>query len=433
MMPMKFLRAWLVAALCGLVFGCDTYSVEPESDAAGKWLATDITQYRQARAPAPELRRLPHKGLTKADLSLFTRVFDRVRSFYVRDVDEKSLMSAAAEGMRRAHPDPTGVRTRVLVEAAIHGMLSSLDPYSAYLDEEHWRALRDQTSGEFGGIGIQVRKGEGYIEVISPIDGTPAAKAGVQPGDHILSADGRSFAKMLLRDAVLVLRGKPGSEVTLRLRRQKRPQFDLAIKRAVIKVASVRYRTEPDIGYIRVSRFSERTGEEVQRAIEKIRGKLGSRLKGFILDLRSNPGGLFDQSIEVSDLFLDSGRIVSTRARKDERHYRATKGDESGGKPVAVLIDKGSASAAEIVAGALKDHRRATLIGTRTFGKGSVQTILPLSAEDRLKLTTAIYVTPSGRTVDGGIAPHITVPMNDKEKGDDQLNYARAWLRQRTR
>lgn len=431
MKPMKFARAWLAVGLCVVVFGCDTHTVRPESDAAGKWLATDITQYRQARAPA--LHTLPHKGLAKSDLSLFTRVYDRVRTLYVRDVNEKSLMSAAAEGMRRAHPDPGKVRTRVLVEAAIHGMLSSLDPYSAYLDEAHWRALRDQTSGEFGGIGIQVRKGEGFIEIISPIDGTPAAKAGVKPGDQILSADGRSFAKMLLRDAVLVLRGRPGSVVTLTLRRQKRPQFDLAIKRAVIKVASVRYRIEPDVGYIRVSRFSERTGEEVRKAVVDIQKKLGSRLKGYILDLRSNPGGLFDQSIEVADLFLNGGRIVSTRSRTDERHYRATKGDESGGKPVLVLIDKGSASAAEIVAGALKDHRRATLIGTRTFGKGSVQTILPLSADDRLKLTTAIYLTPSGRTVDGGISPDVTVPMSDKKKGDGQLNYALAWFKRRSR
>ena len=428
---MKIARAFLTAGICILIIGCDASSVRPESDAAGKWLATDITQYRRAAAPA--VKQLPHKGLTKEDLSLFTRVYDRVRTHYVRDVNEKSLMSAAAEGMRRAHPDPAKVRTRVLVEAAIHGMLSSLDPYSAYLDDAHWRALRDQTSGEFGGIGIQVRKGEGYIEVISPIDGTPAAKAGVQPGDHILSADGRSFAKMLLRDAVLVLRGRPGSVVTLTLRRQQRPHFDLSIKRAIIKVASVRYRVEPDIGYIRVSRFSERTGEEVLDAIGEIRNKLGGRLKGYVLDLRSNPGGLFDQSIEVADLFLDGGRIVSTRSRADERHYRATSGDEAKGKPVVVLIDKGSASAAEIVAGALKEHRRATLIGTRTFGKGSVQTILPLSTEDRLKLTTAVYLTPKGSTVDGGISPHIVVKMSDKKKGDDQLNYALTFLRQRAR
>lgn len=429
MKPMNFARALVVAGLSASLFGCigGTSSVRPESNAAGKWLATDITHYRQAKAPA--VQALPENGLSNADRALFTRVYDRVRTLYVRETNERALLAAAAEGMRRAHPDPAKVGTRSLVEAAIHGMLSSLDPYSSYLDKAHWKALREQTSGEFGGIGIQVRKGKGYIEVISPIDGTPAAKAGVLPGDHILRANGASFEKMLLRDAVLILRGRPGSFVTLTLRRPNRPHFDLPIKRAVIKVASVRFRLEKNIGYIRVSRFSERTSEEVARAVKSIKTRLGSTLKGFVLDLRSNPGGLFDQSIEVADIFLNGGRVVSTKARLDERHYQASKGDASGGAPITVLIDKGSASAAEIVAGALKDHRRATLIGTRSFGKGSVQTILPLTADDRLKLTTAIYLTPSGRTVDGGIAPHVTVPMTDKKDGDDQLNYALNFLR----
>ena len=206
-----------------------------------------------------------------------------------------------------------------------------------------------------------------------------------------------------LRDAVLLLRGRPGSYVTLTLRRPNKPHFELPIKRAVIKVASVRFRMEKDIGYIRLSRFSERTSEEVMRAVGTIKASLGSKLKGYVLDLRSNPGGLFDQSIEVADIFLNGGRVVSTKDRLDERHYQATAGDASGGAPIVVLIDKGSASAAEIVAGALGIIAE-QLWSARSFDKGSVQTLLPLTAEDRLKLTTAIYLTPSSDSVDGGFA-----------------------------
>ena len=430
---MNLVRACLLIVSCTFVSGCHNYSLNAESDAASRWLATDITQYRQATSSVGQLStQVPMDvRLAHSDLSLFAQVFDRVRTLYVHEVDKESLLLAAAEGMRKSVPDPRNVSNRVLVDSAIQGMLASLDPYSSYLDAAHWRALRDQTSGEFGGIGIQVRMGQGYIEVISPIDGTPAAAAGVQPGDHILSADGKSFAKMALRDAVLILRGRPGSIVKLAIKRQKLPRFNLSIERAIIKVASVRVSLKKNIGYIRVSRFSDRTGAEVQAAISTIWDNLGNSLKGFVLDLRRNPGGLFDQSIEVADLFLDKGRIVSTRARSSDFHYRATKGDFSRGRPLVVLIDKGSASAAEIVAGALKDNLRATLIGSRTFGKGSVQTILPLSAEDRLKLTTSIYLTPSGRTVEGGITPHIEVLSGKKEKTDAQLKHALDWLRRR--
>ena len=430
---MNLVRACLLIVSCTFVSGCHNYSLNSESDAASRWLATDITQYRQATSSVGQLStQVPiDVRLAHSDLSLFAQVFDRVRTLYVHEVDKESLLLAAAEGMRKSVPDPSNVSNRVLVDSAIQGMLASLDPYSSYLNAAHWRALRDQTSGEFGGIGIQVRMGQGYIEVISPIDGTPAAAAGVQPGDHILSADGKSFAKMALRDAVLILRGRPGSIVKLAIKRQKLPRFNLSIERAIIKVASVRVSLKKNIGYIRVSRFSDRTGAEVQAAISTIWDNLGNSLKGFVLDLRRNPGGLFDQSIEVADLFLDKGRIVSTRARSSDFHYRATKGYFSRGRPLVVLIDKGSASAAEIVAGALKDNLRATLIGSRTFGKGSVQTILPLSAEEHLKLTTSIYLTPSGRTVQGGITPHIEVLSGKKEKTDAQLQHALDWLRRR--
>ena len=430
---MNLVRACLLIVSCIFVSACHNYHLKSESDAASKWLARDINQYRQANSSNGKLSpEVPvNARMAHSDLFLFAQIYDRVRTLYVHEVDKKSLLLAATEGMRRTVPDPTSVSNRVLVDSAIQGMLSSLDPYSSYLNAAHWRALRDQTSGEFGGIGIQVRMGKGYIEVISPIDGTPAADAGVQPGDHILSADGKSFAKMALRDAVLVLRGRPGSIVKLAIKRQKRPKFYLSIERAIIKVASVRSSIKQNIGYVRVSRFSDRTGAEVQEAISTLWDNLGNRLKGFVLDLRRNPGGLFDQSIEVADLFLDKGRIVSTRARSSDLHYRATKGDLSRGRPLVVLIDKGSASAAEIVAGALKDNLRATLIGSRTFGKGSVQTILPLSSEERLKLTTSIYLTPSGRTVEGGITPHIEVLPAKKEKTDAQLEHALDWLRRR--
>ena len=421
----------LTIILSSSIAGCHSYSFKSESDAASKWLATDITLYKQGQASAAGKRpnALPNDASSRSDLFLFGQVYDRIRNLYIRKVDRETLLSAAAEGMRRIVPNPAEVEPRVLVDAAIQGMLSSLDPYCAYLDAAHWRALRDQTSGEFGGIGIQVRMGKGFIEVISPIDGTPAAVAGVQPGDHILSADGKSFSKMALRDAVLVLRGRPGSIVKLTMRRKKLPEFNLSIERAIIKVASVRSSIKNNTGYIRVSRFSDRTGAEVQSAISSIWDKLGDHLNGVVLDLRRNPGGLFDQSIEVADLFIDRGRIVSTRARTSETHYRATDGDALRGKPLAVLIDKGSASASEIVAGALKDNRRATLMGSQTFGKGSVQTILPLSSEDRIKLTTSIYLTPSGRTVEGGIMPNIEIPASESTTTDEQLDFALDWIR----
>jgi carboxyl-terminal processing protease len=307
-------------------------------------------------------------------------------------------------------------------------MLGSLDSYSTYLDEEHWRSLREQTRGRFGGLGIEVRKEGDFIEVVSPIDGTPAARAGLKTGDRILRANGRSLEGMLLRDAVLELRGDPGSKVVLGIKRADKPPFDVMLERAIINIASVRWRTEGNIGYIRITSFSERVGEEVAEAVLALKRELGPRARGLILDLRNNPGGLLDQSIKVSDMFLDKGRIVSTRERFYEHHYDALNGDVSGGLPMVILINNGSASAAEIVAGALKDQRRATLVGTKSFGKGTVQTIIPLSGSDAVKLTTAIYLTPSGHSVDGGITPDVIVPMDDKDENDPQLRSAMSLL-----
>ena len=229
---------------------------------------------------------------------------------------------------------------------------------------------------------------------------------------------------MALRDAVLRLRGKPGSTARLTIKRGDRKHFVVPIQRAIINIAAVRWRTEGDIGYIRITSFSERARDEVVGAIFKVKKALGPRLKGLVLDLRNNPGGLLEQSVDVSDIFLDGGRIVSTRERNFEQHYDSKSGDLTEGIPVVVLVNNGSASAAEIVAGALRDHRRATLVGKKTFGKGTVQTIIPLNTSDAVKLTTAIYLTPSGKSVEGGINPHYEIKLDDKREGDEQLEQA---------
>jgi len=307
-------------------------------------------------------------------------------------------------------------------------MLGALDSYSTYLDEEHWRSLREQTRGRFGGLGIEVRKEGEFIEIVSPIDDTPASRAGLRPGDKILSADKVSLKGVALREAVLQLRGEPGSKVVLSIRRGDAAPFDVTLERAIINIAAVRSRIEDNIGIIRITGFSERVGEEVAEAVIALKKEMGPKARGLILDLRNNPGGLLDQSIKVSDLFLDKGRIVSTRERFYEHRYDALTGDVSGGLPIVVLINGGSASAAEIVAGALKDQHRATLIGTKSFGKGTVQTIIPLSGSDAVKLTTAVYLTPSGHSVEGGIVPDHVVPMDDKAKDDVQLRSAKALL-----
>jgi carboxyl-terminal processing protease len=327
---------------------------------------------------------------TYRQLNLFGDVFERVRSEYVEPVTDEQL-----------------------IETAINGMLTSLDPHSSYLNRKSFQDMQVQTRGEFGGLGIEVTMENGLIKVVSPIDDTPAFRAGLQPGDLITHLDGEAISGMSLADAVEKMRGPVGSDIKVTIRRGEASEpFDVAITRDTIKIQSVRYRQEGDVGYIRVTTFNEQTQIGLERAIERLQKDVGDKLTGYVLDLRNNPGGLLDQAISVSDSFLDKGEIVSTRGRKPEdgQRYNAKAGDLAKGKPMVVLINGGSASASEIVAGALQDHHRAIVLGTQSFGKGSVQTIIPLPGHGAMRLTTARYYTPSGRSIQAlGISPDIEV------------------------
>jgi len=327
---------------------------------------------------------------TYRQLSLFGDVFERVRSSYVEEVSDQEL-----------------------IEAAINGMLSSLDPHSSYLNPENFADMQVQTRGEFGGLGIEVTMENGLVRVVSPIDDTPAFRAGILPGDYITHLDGEPVLGLTLSEAVDLMRGKVDTEITLTILRGDGEPFDVTLRRAIITIQSVRGRLEEgDIGYVRITSFSEKTDTELQSTIAKLQEEAGGTLTGLVLDLRNNPGGLLDQAIAVSDEFLDKGEIVSTRGRDDSnaQRFNAEAGDATGGLPMVVLINGGSASASEIVAGALQDHRRAILLGTRTFGKGSVQTIIPLQGQGAIRLTTARYYTPSGRSIQAlGIEPDIEV------------------------
>jgi len=334
----------------------------------------------------------PNTSETYRQLNLFGDVFERVRSEYVEETTDREL-----------------------IEAAINGMLSALDPHSSYLSEDSYKDVRVQTKGEFGGLGIEVTMENGLVKVVSPIDGTPAYRAGLQPGDLVTHIDGDPIMGMTLSEAVSVMRGPVGSEINLTVRRGPEGEsFDVTIVRDIIKIQSVRHRVERDIGYVRITTFNEQTMPGLETAIAEIKAELGDDLKGYVLDLRNNPGGLLEQAINVSDAFLSRGEIVSTRGRHDEdtQRYNAEAGDLADGAHVVVLINGGSASASEIVAGALQDHRRAIVLGTRSFGKGSVQTIIPLPGHGAMRLTTARYYTPSGRSIQAkGIEPDILVPV----------------------
>ena len=359
---------------------------------------------------------------------IFAHVYDRVRRDYVREVSGEELMAAAVEAVKGAY-DQNFTDDAKIVKAAISGMLETLDKYSVFLDGDEYNSLLDETKGEFGGIGIEVSKGDGFIEVVTPLDGTPGAKAGLKPGDQITHADGFSLAALSFRDAVQRLRGRVGTKIMLTIDRDGVQSFETTIIREIIKIEAVRWGLEEKIGYVRITSFNAHTGSELQKAVGSIRKELGKNFIGLVIDLRNNPGGLLNQSIEVSDALLDKGQIVSTRGRNDVNSYTASFGDIVRGLPVIVLINRGSASAAEIVASALKYHDRALLIGEKSFGKGSVQTIIPMAGQQGLKLTTALYYTPSGRTVDDGISPHILVEMDDTLDGDEQLQRALVEIR----
>lgn len=326
---------------------------------------------------------------TYRQLELFGNVFERVRKDYVEEVSDQDL-----------------------IEAAINGMLTSLDPHSSFLSAKNFEDMQEQTKGEFGGLGIEVTMENGFVKVVSPIDDTPAFEAGLQPNDYITSIDGETVLGLTLGEAVDMMRGPIDTDITITVRREGAEPFEVTLTRAVIQIRSVRYRAEGDVGYIRITSFNEQTQRGLEDGIESIKQELGGTLKGFVLDLRNNPGGLLDQAVSVTDTFLDRGEIVSTRTRDSEETKRETakKGDLIEGMPLVILINDGSASASEIVAGALQDHGRAIILGTKSFGKGSVQTIMPMQANSAIRLTTARYYTPSGRSIQGtGIEPDIIV------------------------
>ena len=334
---------------------------------------------------------------TYRQLGLFGDVFQRIRESYVDEVEDKDL-----------------------VEAAITGMLSSLDPHSSYLDTDNYNSMQVQTKGRFGGLGIEITLEKGMVKVVSPIDDTPAAKAGLQPEDYIIAVDNESIIGLQLWKP-LKTAGKVGSKVTVKVQRNQGEPFDVTLIRDFIKIKSVRSEIFDGIGYVRLTTFSEQTSPGLQDAIGDFFVSEGNNLKGIVLDLRNNPGGLLNEAVAVSDAFLEEGEIVSTRGRNADEgsHIYARAGDIARGLPLVVLINSGSASASEIVAGALKDHKRAILLGTRTFGKGSVQSVIPVSNTAAIRLTTARYYTPSGESIQGkGITPDIEVALARIEKLD---------------
>jgi carboxyl-terminal processing protease len=334
-------------------------------------------------------------------LDLFGDIFERVRSQYVEEVDEAEL-----------------------IEAAIDGMLASLDPHSGYLPAEAFEDMQVQTRGEFGGLGIEVTMEEGFVKVVSPIDDTPAAAAGMQANDLITHVDGDTVLGLTLREAVELMRGPVGSEITITVLRDGVAEpFDVTIIRDIIQITAVRTRVEGDAVVVRITTFNDQTYDNLEAGIAEAVAEAGGpdAVSGFVIDLRNNPGGLLSQAIMVSDAFLDAGEIVSTRGRdtRDSERYNAEAGDLTDGKPIVVLINGGSASASEIVAGALQDHRRAVLVGTKSFGKGSVQTIMPLTQDSAIRLTTSRYYTPSGRSIQAlGVAPDILVPQQPRAEDD---------------
>ena len=350
-----------------------------------------------------------NRSETYRQLKLFGDVFERVRADYVEEATDQEL-----------------------IESAIQGMLSALDPHSSYLNADSFRDMRVQTKGEFGGLGIEVTMENGLVKVVSPIDDTPAFRAGIEASDLITHLDSEPVLGLTLNEAVGKMRGLVNTDIRLTIRREGRDPFDVTITRDVIKNTSVRSRTEGKVAYLRITTFNEQTSPGLEKAIEKRKEEIGDGLIGYVLDLRNNPGGLLDQAISVSDAFLNQGEIVSTRGRDldDAQRYNARAGDLIDGLPLVVLINGGSASASEIVAGALQDHRRAVILGTTSFGKGSVQTIIPLSGNGAMRLTTARYYTPSGRSIQGtGIDPDIVVEQVRLETVDNAPRRREADLR----
>ena len=336
-------------------------------------------------------------------LDLFGQVFDRVRSSYVEEVSDQEL-----------------------IEKAIDGMLSGLDPHSGYMNEEIWKEMQMDTKGKFGGLGIEITMEEGFVKVIAPIEDTPAYDAGILAGDYIIQIDDTPVFGLTLNEAVELMRGERGAPIVVTISRDNTEPFEVKIIRDYIKIRSVKSEVVDDVGYLRITSFNEQTEKGLIDAINEIQSFASNNIIGYVLDVRSNPGGLLTQAVKVTDIFLARGEIVSTRGRdkQDIKRYRAKKADRINGKPLVVIIDGGSASASEIVAGALQDHRRAIIIGTQSFGKGSVQTIIPFQVSNSdvltgIRLTTARYYTPSGESIQGkGITPDITIKQGEFESYD---------------
>jgi carboxyl-terminal processing protease len=347
---------------------------------------------------------------TSKKLDTFVEVFERVRLNYVEEISGPEIM-----------------------DKAISGMLSGLDPHSSYLPEKSYTAMKQQTSGEFGGLGITVSWDKGVVKVISPIDDTPAAKAGIKSGDYIIKIDGEDVEGSTLGKAVEKMRGKVGTKITITILREGEKPFEKTLTREKIKTPSVKSELKEDgIGYIRVTTFSQTVEDNVLKALADMKKEnKDKQIKGLVLDLRNNPGGLLDQAVKLSDLFLEQGDIVSTKGRSESQNqvYKATKGDVLNGKPIVVLINGGSASASEIVTAALKDHKRALVMGTKTFGKGSVQTVIPLSSGAGMKLTTALYYTPNNVTIQAkGVTPDITVNPAKLEEFKSNISFSESSL-----
>ena len=346
---------------------------------------------------------------TYEQLSLFGDIFERIREKYVEEVNDEDL-----------------------IRAAINGMLTSLDPHSSYLPPSDFDQMKVQTRGEFGGLGIEVTQEEGYVKVVSPIDDTPAFRAGIEAGDLITAVDGQSLLGLSLDEAVKLMRGPVGSEIVLTIFRETIEEpYDVTIIRDTIKPLVVRHRLEGDTAYVRLTTFNDQTYRGLEKAIKEMTKEAGGikNINGFVLDLRNNPGGLLSQAIKVSDAFLDKGEIVSTRSKHkgEGDRFNAMRGDLAKGKPIVVIINGGSASASEIVAGALQDHRRAIILGTKSFGKGSVQTIMPLQGNGAIRLTTSRYYTPSGRSIQAvGVVPDILVEPRKASEDDKNSKKTRS-------
>lgn len=367
-------------------------------------LLPSFLAFADSPAPIEGQAKVAPSRLPLEELRAFSEIFERIRTSYVEEVDDKTLL-----------------------ENAIHGMLSGLDPHSSYLGQEDFQDLKTNTSGKFGGLGIEVGMEDGFIKVVSPIDDTPAQKAGIQSGDLIIKLDDVPVKGMGLTDAIEKMRGEPGSPIRLTILRegQDRP-LDITIERAEIKITSVKSRLINDkFAYLRITQFQENSGADLYKAMQKLMDANGPKLSGVVLDLRNNPGGVLDAAVAVSDVFIDEGLLVYTKGRINNAdvRYEATVDTLVPDLPVVVLINGGSASASEIVAGALQDHKRAVIMGTESFGKGSVQTVLPLNGEHALKLTTARYFTPNGRSIQAqGITPDVVVSQG-KFTADNESSY----------